>query len=69
MQCSLKFNWLSNVSPRNLGLLVVGRLIPSTISFSSKLNSFVHVEKIDVVDISFDNEKFLPVGQVLRLLR
>ena len=48
---------------------MLGRLVPSTITFGSKLNSFVHVEKIDVVNLSFDNERFLPFSQVLRLLR
>ena len=45
---------MSNVTPRILGPRVMGRLVPSTITFRSKLNSFVHVEKIDVVDLSFD---------------
>ena len=69
MQCSLKFNWLSIVALRVLGLRVVGGLVPSTITFGYKLNSFVHVEKIDFVNLSFNNERFLPVSQVLRLFR
>ena len=35
----------------------------------SSVNHSVHVEKIDVVDLSFDNERFVTGSQVLRLLR
>ena len=63
----VKFQLVAKLYSKNLR--AVGRLVPSTITFGSKLNSFVHVEKIDVVGLSFDNERFLPVSEVLRLLR
>ena len=40
--------------------------VPSTVTFGSRLNSFVQVEKIDVVDLSFESDRFLFVSQVLR---
>ena len=65
----VKIQLVAKLLSKNLGLRILGRLVPSTLTFGSKLNSFVHVEKIDVVGLSFDNEKILPVRELLRLLR
>ena len=54
---------------KNFGVASGWQLVPSTITLGSKLNSFVYAEKIDVVYLSFDNKRLLPVSQVLRLLR
>ena len=65
-QCSWKFTWFSRVTLEFFGLRVVGSLMPSLITFSSRENSLVHTEKAGVVDLSFDRDRFLILNQLRR---
>ena len=57
---SLKFTWLSTVTARMFR--VAGSWVPSTITFDSRLNSFVQAKKIDLF---FESDKYLFLSQVL----
>jgi hypothetical protein len=59
----------SNVRPRILGSLIVGRVLPSTTILSCVLTSLVHVVKKVDVDFSGDNWKFLLLNHVCRVFR